>query len=328
MEPLRTQSAARRAVMRLLASGPFGGLLAHLGARAGAAQEGQPAGPEGAAVADPVTADLVQSVHPEKVYGYLPGFGRPTGDATLAALYGLDAETYGAIRGRLDANARAAAQELLADPDLAARVDRLPFAAGTTVVGIGESDMDDLQSWLEILRHLLELRRPGDRIRVVNAAVSGQTTTQALRSIIPVLAQQPAWILCAFGGNDSVRYGAEPTEPQVSPEETARNLAGLRRQGAAQTGSRWVWVTRWVPDEARVAAFPPFRRAQFALRAADFEAVSDLIRRQAPPGDPVVDLREAIGRPPDPALLVGDGLHPSLAGHRAIARLLVERLTA
>lgn len=316
---------ARRSALRLLAGGAPSGLLVHVGAKGGVAQERAPSEDGATPRENPMLEGLVQSVHPEKVYGYLPGL---SGAASLASLYGLDLETYQAIKSRLDANARQAAHELLADPPFGARVDRLPFQPGATVVGVGESDMDDLQSWLEILRHLLELRRPQDQIRIINDGVSGQATTQALRRLVPALKQQPAWIICALGGNDAVRFGAQPIKTQVSAEETARNFAELRHLAATQTTAHWVWVTRWVADEARVAAYPPFRQAQFALRNEDFGAVSDIILRQADPVDPVVDLRAALGHPPDPELLAPDGLHPSLAGHKAIARALVERLTS
>jgi hypothetical protein len=121
----------------------------------------------------------IQYIHPDKTlnYGHLPGFE----DASVtAALYGLDAESYRSIKARFEANARGAAQELLADPTDAGLVDRIPIRPSATVLGIGESDMDDLQSWFEILRHLLELRRPQDQIRLINMGISGQTTTQGL----------------------------------------------------------------------------------------------------------------------------------------------------
>jgi acyl-CoA thioesterase I len=85
----------------------------------------------------------VQFVHPDKTpnYGHLPGFE----DASVTAdLCGLDAERYRSINARFEANARGAAQQLLADPTVAGLVDRIPFRPGATVLGIGESDMDDL----------------------------------------------------------------------------------------------------------------------------------------------------------------------------------------
>jgi lysophospholipase L1-like esterase len=44
--------------------------------------------------------------------------------------------------------------------------------------------------------------------------------------------------------------------------------------------------------------------------------------------DLLVNLQDVFGLPPDPALLLPDGLHPSLAGQTAIVRAVVETLTA
>jgi len=268
-------------------------------------------------------ASIVQFTHPQKHFFYLPGF---EDEALHAAVYGLDVDTYRRILARFDANARRAAEELLADPAFADRVDRLPFAPGTTIIGLGESDMDDLQSWLEILRHLLDLRRPEDGITVVNQGISGQGTDEALGRLVGfIVGQQPGWIICALGGNDAVRFGRQATKTRISIAETAKNLNELHHLAAAQIAAEWVWVTRWTIDEERIAAFPPFQQAQFALRSEDFAAVNDAVRNQ---GGLVVDLEPVFGRPPAPEFLIDDGLHPSLAGHQAIAKALVERLTA
>jgi hypothetical protein len=66
-----------------------------------------------------------------------------------------------------DAQARQAALGLLTDAEFAEKVAGLPFTSGQTVVG--DSITDDLQGWLEILRHLLDIR--GDAPRIVNQGV-------------------------------------------------------------------------------------------------------------------------------------------------------------
>jgi acyl-CoA thioesterase-1 len=53
------------------------------------------------------------------------------------------------------------------------------------VFGVGDSFTDDLQSWLEIVRHLLEERRPRDEIRIINAGLSAHTTAMELRRFVP-----------------------------------------------------------------------------------------------------------------------------------------------
>jgi lysophospholipase L1-like esterase len=270
----------------------------------------------------PEAISMVQFNHPEKVYFYLPGF---EDDAVRAGIYRLDVETYLAIQDDFAAAARGAAEELLADDALAEKVDRLPFRSGALVIAIGESDTDDLQSWFEILRHLLDLRRPRDGIQLVNAGISGQTTTQAVGQLIPALARQPDWIFCLLGGNDAALNGAEPTKTLVSIDETEKNLTEMRRLARTETSAQWVWLTRTPVDEERVEAFPGFRLGSVVWRNADMEAVNAFLRRQP---EPVVDTYAAFGDPRSSALLSPDGLHPSLVGQQTIARAVVERLTA
>ena len=270
---------------------------------------------------NPMIENLVQFTHLEKTYGYLPGMS----EATVAALFGLDEATYREIQDRFDENARAAAQEFLADPSLAGRVDRLPFQAGETVLGVGDSFTDDLQSWLEIVRHLLELRRPQDEIRILNAGVSAQTTAMALRRFVPLISQEPDWIICFLGGNDVTRIGPEPNKTQVSLEETTRNLEAMRRIASTLTDARWVWITPPTFDEERAASFPLFQMGQSHWRNDDVEAIGDFMREQP---DPAVDLQAVFGTPAVPELQGPDGIHPSLIGQKAIARAFVERLVS
>lgn len=263
----------------------------------------------------------VRYTHLEKLYGYLPGMD----EELQARLFGLDPEEYRTIRGHFDANARGAARELLEEPGFAERVDRLPFGAGETVIGVGDSFTDDLQSWLEILRHLLQERRPQDEISIVNAGLSAHTTAMVLRRFVPnVVAQEPDWIICLLGGNDATRIGPEPNKPQVSVEETAKNLEAMRRIAQAQTEANWVWIAPPTYDEDRAAAYPPFKMGQSVFRNEDVVAIGDYIREQK---EPVVDIQAVFGLPASAELQGPDGVHPSLAGQKAIARAFVEGLT-
>ncbi len=326
-------AAGNRVARRIALRGLGGGLAAALNldrvGRANAQEAQHDATPDFGAVSersgdgtmDNAIAGQVEFIHPEKVFFYLPGLD----EEAVARLYGLDVDQYRAIRGHFDAAARDAAEELLADADFAARVDRLPFRAKATLVGIGDSSTDDLQSWLEILRHVLALRRSQDQVQIVNAAVSARTSADVLHYIMPTIGLRPDWILCLVGGNDAKRIGPEPTKTLVGVAETAANLDALRRLAAAQTESAWVWMTPGTVDETRITAFPGFQQGQSTWRNADLLAVGDILRGRP---DPVVDLQSLFGNPPASELLGPDGLHPSLAGHQVIAKALVERLTA
>jgi lysophospholipase L1-like esterase len=176
------------------------------------------------------------------------------------------------------------------------------------------------------MRHLLEERRSHDGIRIVNMGLSAHTTAMVLRRFVPnVVAQRPDWIVCLLGGNDVTRIGPEPNKPQVSIEEMVKNLEVMRRIALTQTEARWVWITPPTFDEERAAAYPPFRMGQSHWRNEDVLAIGDFIREQK---EPVVDLQAVFGTPADPELQGPDGIHPSLAGQKAIARAFVKRLTS
>jgi len=262
---------------------------------------------------------LVQFIQPEKALATLPGAANLS-DALLAPLFDLDAETYGSLKRAFAENARRAAADLLADDAFAAEVDALPFAPGEVVVGLGDSITAERQSWLEILRHVLELRRPEDELRVVNAGVSGETTTQIITRFAEVVALAPQWVVAKMGTNDARRHGEAATEPLVSPEETARNLELLRHYAATETRARWVWMTPATVIEAQIREDWFLSAGGLSWRTEDLGAVSEAVLRQP---DPVVDLRDVLGRPARKELLLSDGLHPSLEGQKAILRRLV-----
>src|ERR1700733_9782936 len=270
-----------------------------------------------------VGEELARSIHPEKVFAFLPGMST----ANLAALYGLDEPAYAAIRDRFAAQTAAAARDLLAEPGFAAAVDRLPFSAGQTLAVIGESTTDAANSWLEILGHLIVRRRPADAVKLVNTAISGYPTTMLQRVMAETLQRhRPGWVAVFAGGNDALRYGTGASKPLVTGTETARNLAEMRRQAVAAR-ARIIWMPPTARDTARIAAYPPFQGQQIWLDDDDMRAVDDAIRATAGDGDVVVDLSGAFGSPPEAALLSADGLHPTLAGQKAIAKQFVEQVS-
>jgi acyl-CoA thioesterase I len=269
-----------------------------------------------------MVASFVRFVHFDK---FLGAYGVTLEGDQLAALYGVDVQTYREILAQFAAAARQAAEELLADSDFAARVDQLPFAPGETVVAFGDSLTDDLQSWAEILRHLLTLRRADDQIAIVNQGIGGDTTAAALRRLVPILQTQPAWIICMLGTNDVMRNGKQATKTLVSLEETALNLAELRHLAATESATtEWAWMTAPPCDEDLIASSPFWAAFEISLRSDDLVAIADVLRDEP---DPVVDLVALFGQPPAAGLLGEDGVHPTLAGQQAIVRALVERLT-
>jgi acyl-CoA thioesterase I len=200
----------------------------------------------------------IQLMHLEKTLTRFPGVN----DAVIATMLGIDVTTYHGIQEGFQDSVRQAAGKLLADPEFAKLVDRVPFAAGSKVVGFGESTTDDLHSWFEILRAVFELRRSQDGIRFVNAGISGDTTTHEIARFSAVVKEQPDWIICHISSNDGRRHGISPTKTLVSPEETEKNLIMLRHFAASQTKAKWIWMTPTPLIEEKIAAFPLFALGQ------------------------------------------------------------------
>ncbi|MGH2559237.1 MAG: SGNH/GDSL hydrolase family protein [Thermomicrobiales bacterium] len=267
---------------------------------------------------------IIQFTHPQKTYGYLPGFGS---DENIAPLFGIDVATYREITAKFEANALAAAKELLADAAFATRIDQLPFQPEQTVIVLGESTTDDLQSWFEILRHALDPRRPQDQIQLINLAISGQTTTEALVRFPFMLEMQPHWLLIMLGANDAMRHGRQATKPRVSQEETVKNFNEFRHLAETQSESatNLVWLTPTSVNEEIQQAYPPAQQAQFSVANDDVVPTGEALRSQF---DPVVDLQATFGVPANPEFVPTDGIHPSIAGHKAIVTAVVEHLTA
>ncbi|WP_169812640.1 SGNH/GDSL hydrolase family protein [Nocardia acidivorans] len=266
-----------------------------------------------------LTAKLVRFQRPELSLPYLRGLE----DAAIAALFGLRVDEYLSLCADFAIEARAAAADLLTEPEVASQVDRLPFAPGARVLALGESSTADRLSWFEILRYLLELRRPGDAITLTNLAVSGSTTTQALKSIAALSFQRPDWVLCQLGANDAQRLGADGPRI-VSAEETGRNLGLLHDEGVRRSGARWIWLTPTDMDEALTATFEPFQRVGIGWRAKDAEETAQLLRDRS---EPVIDTLTVTRPRPGHRLFESDGVHLTPAGQVAVARSVVSALS-
>lgn len=267
---------------------------------------------------------LVRLQHPWKVLAGLPGVAA-LDDRVTAGLLDTDPATYDELRAGVERGAAESASRLLDDPAWAERMDALPFAAGDVVVALGDSLTADLGSWAEILRRALDLRRGGDGIRIVNAGVSGETTTDVRKRLVAVAGEAPAWVVVLVGTNDARSHGYDAPEPLVSREESARNLAAIRDFLRRRTGARLVWMTPPPVLEDLIARDRRFRLQELSWDDGELAARAALAHDL---GDPVIDLGPVFGRPCPPELLLADGLHPSPAGHERILGALLEGVAA
>ncbi|HOO78600.1 MAG TPA: GDSL-type esterase/lipase family protein [bacterium] len=263
-------------------------------------------------------AYLVRFQHPEKT---VPGLS----PAASASALGLGPEEYEKIREGFFGAAAAAAAELLEEEAVTRAADALPFRAGSTVVGLGDSITDDDGSWFEILRELWTLRRPREPLRLINAGVCGETTAQILARFLEAAAYRPDWIVVLAGTNDARTLGAAPGKTLVGLSETEANFAEIRRLARTRTRARTVWLTPPPVIEDLPGVHWALGPLEIHWRNRDVAAVADLVRRLP---ETVVDVRPGFGDPPDPGLFQDDGVHPSPEGQKVIVRALVEGLAA
>jgi len=254
---------------------------------------------------------LLKVIQPARTLASLPG-GAALSEQSHAALLGLPPEVYATELGRMQADAKRAAAELLADPSVRSMIDRLPLRKGAKVVAFGDSLTSEPQSWAVILGEVLAAAD----VSVVISAVAGETTTQGLIRFGHALAEQPDWIVFLIGTNDARTQGPHPTKTLVHHEETARNLAELRGRVARETKAQCLWITPPAVDEQQVARHPGLARFGVRFRNEDLARVAEIVRDI---DGPTIELFSELGTPPAAELLMGDGLHFTLAGQKRLA---------
>lgn len=179
-------------------------------------------------------------------------------------------------------------------PAPADQIDTRPL-----IVAFGNSlsagfGVDPGQSYPDYLQALLD--EAGYRYRVVNAGVSGDTTSSGLARAASIAAMKPALVILELGGNDGLRG--------LPLEETQANLDRIV-DVLAPTGATIVLAGM---------TLPPNYGPDYIAR---FEAVyRDLAARRKLPLIPF--LLEGVARRPE--LMQSDGIHPTAEGNRLVAR--------
>lgn len=258
---------------------------------------------------------LLKVIQPERTLASLPG-GAGLGQGAHAKLLGLPEEIYATELDRMQKEASEAADELLANKAVASMVDRLPLRKGAKAVAFGDSLTSEPQSWAVILKEMLAKRRGSDEISLTINAVAGETTTHGLVRVADIIHSQPDWVLFLFGTNDARTQGSHSTKTLVHHEETARNIVELRQRVSRETTATCVWITPPAVDEALVAAHWGLTRFGVRFRNQDLERVAKIVRES---DGLVIDAFSTFGSPPPSDLLMGDGLHFTMAGQKRLA---------
>jgi len=221
-----------------------------------------------------------------------------------------------------------AAREVLAEPGLeaAARVIRRSYA-GRSIVCLGDSITADRQSWAEIMSVIL-----GPDVTVINAGRSGDTSADMIaRFHLSVRAHRPAVVIIMAGTNDARRYTSDLHASNgygsliIDDDGSDANFQELERLALSISGAAVVWIVPPPIDDPRVATHPAGRLAHARWTDDEVKRKGDLVTRRF---RRVADARAEFDRRGVATdLLMEDGLHPNLAGQKAITIVALKQLT-
>jgi lysophospholipase L1-like esterase len=248
--------------------------------------------------------------------------------AAAAAMFNITEAEFLAYASQVEAEVNRIAASFLTQPDLAQIIDGWSIPTGGKVMAIGDSITTYRYSYARLLAAMLAQHRPADKIQVVNVAQSGYTSTHGLENTYTqFLAQQPDWVFIMFGVNDCKKFGSPPAKTLVSIEEYRANLAGMVKGFVRHTSARPVLLTPAPVVEDLVNENPDFAAMRMIWDNADIgtcaAAIHDLARQHQLP---VVDLFDAFGSSPQPALYLADGLHPNALGQQLILKQVLQEV--
>lgn len=242
-------------------------------------------------------------------------------DPVVAAALKVSVDELVSQRAVIAEEVRASALALLSDPHVQSASRGLPFLPGQTIVALGDSITDDSLSWAHQLNVVLQELHGDDAPQVVNAGRSGDTTADVIDRLDLVLGLEPDWVIQLIGTNDVRHHG----DCRVfSAGQTGTNLDTiahlLNRGGVAGL------IRMTPPPVAADSVFAATAAPGINLRwdQSDLARVGRHMMRSDPS---VIDLHAPLLRDAR-SLLDPDGLHPNVAGHRAILRVLLLSLAA
>lgn len=173
------------------------------------------------------------------------------------------------------------------------------YLGDSLAAGLGLAEDEAFPAVVEQMLH-----REGIRVRTVNAGVSGDTTAGGLSRLGWLLRQSPQVVVVELGANDGLRG--------LEPEMTEENLRQIVQQSRA-AGARVLLVGMKVP---------PNYGGEYAER---FEQIYPRLASELGVAFMPFLLEGVAG---DPALNLGDGIHPNAAGQGRVAAEILPYLRA
>lgn len=262
---------------------------------------------------------LLQFLNIEKMYPLLPGI---TNTKAVANLFGLEEGELNKLRGTFTQNAKEAALELLKDDDVTDWIDQLPFKPDDTIIALGDSSTDDLQSWFSIFQEILNITVPEADFTFINAGQTNNTSSEALRRIHrDVLSYEPDWVLISLGMFDVTRLSIAPKRTLLPLSETWENLSTIEDAIKEVTDKPVIWIT---PPPIIPGLLDKMELFDFDITDEDLAQVRQIIAGKT--GYIVDPTGKRMGNPPEAWYYLSDGINPSLSGHVNTTRALLYTL--
>lgn len=262
---------------------------------------------------------LLQFLNIEKQFPLLPGI---TNSEAVAGIMGLEVDELSKLRTHFTDNAKEAALELLKEDEVTDWIDQLPFNPDDTIVAFGDSSTDDLQGWFEIFKQILEISVEGANFQFVNAGITNNTTSEALRRMHrDVLSHEPDWVIVSFGTFDAIRPSFMPNRTLLPLSESWENLATIGDAIKTVTDNPPIWIT---PQPVIPGLLDEMELFDFDLKEQDLSQIRQILMGKV--GYIVDPLGKRMGSPPEAWYYLSDGINPSLSGHVNTVRELIKTL--
>lgn len=262
---------------------------------------------------------LLQFLNIEKRFPLLPGISN---QKAVANIFGLESDELIKMRDRFAQNAKETALELLKDDEVTEWVDKLPFKPNDTIVAFGDSSTDDLQSWFEILKEVLNIVVDEADFTFINAGISNNTTSDAMRRMhADVLSHNPDWVITSLGSYDAVRLTYAPDRTLLPLSETWENLTTIEDAIKTVTDNPPIWLS---PTPVIPGLLDEMELFDFDILDKDLAQIRQVIAGKT--GYIVDPLGKRMGNPPEAWYYLSDGVNPSLSGQVNTVRALLYTL--
>ncbi|MDR9416484.1 MAG: GDSL-type esterase/lipase family protein [Gracilimonas sp.] len=239
-----------------------------------------------------------------------------------AKLFGLTKDELITYRKNLDENAREAALEILKDDEIVDCLDSIPMDGEETIVALGDSITEDAQGWFTILQHVLEISTENANFNFVNAGISYNTTSEALRRIDrDVIIHEPDWVIVALGTFDAQRLNIAPNRTLLPLSETWENIETIQSILDERVSNPIIWITPAPVITDLLIENPLY---DFTIEKKDLNQVQDLVAGKQ--GAIIDGKSHRMGEEPQAWHYLPDGIHHSLSGHIETVKAIVKKL--